>query len=285
MFGYIKPTTNTLSEEEQALYKSVYCGLCHSLGKIAGQCARLTLSYDFVFLALLRMAVSNETPMRQLLHCPSHPFKGCSAVVENKTLDYCAALSVLLTYESIEDKLTDEKGLAHFSARMAKIPAKHYLNRVKRKTALPFDEVRQHLQKLAFIEKNGCESADAPAEIFGQLLADASSFGIEDEMMQFAVSKIMFRLGKWIYLIDAADDFIKDKKSGSFNPFLPDGPDPVRLQNSLEYELSYCDDILRKIPTIDPKIRHILRNILFYGTASIAEQVLFPERQSKGIKK
>ena len=104
-------------------------------------------------------------------------------------------------------------------------------------------------------------------------------------MMQFAVSKIMFRLGKWIYLMDAADDFTEDTKKGRFNPFSPHGLDPARLQNSLEWELKHCDELLRKIPDIDPKIRHILRNILFYGTAAVTEQVLFPNRQTKGTEK
>lgn len=284
MFGYVKPTLDSLTKEEQDLYKSVYCGLCHSLGKVAGQCTRFTLSYDFVFLALLRMAVNKNDLTFKTLRCPTHPIKGCCAIIDNETLDYCAALSILLTYESIEDTLHDEKGFAHFSARIAKIPAKHYLEQAKNKISLPVETVKKHLHELSLLEMNKCDVADHTAHIFGNLLADVSSFGIKDDMMEFAISKIMYSLGKWVYLIDAADDFSKDKAKGRYNPFLPDGPDPIRLQNSLEIELSCCDEILRKIPDIDPKIRHILRSILFYGTFHTTKQVLFPNRQSKGIK-
>ncbi len=281
MFGYIKPVISLLSEDEQALYKSVYCGMCHALGKIAGQSARFALSYDFVFLALMRMAIDHESPVSTLRRCPIHPFRGCPAVQDSITLDYCAALSVLLGYESIEDKLHDEKGIAHVKARMAKLPARRFLKKAEKRISLPREEVSKHLKALAQIEKDGCESAEIPAEIFGELLADVSVYGIDDDIARFALSKIMFRLGKWIYLVDAADDFQEDKKRNRFNPFLPHGPDPYRLQNSLEWELSYCDEMLRKIPNMDPKIRHIIRNILFLGTAAITDQVLFQNGNRK----
>ena len=34
------------------------------------------------------------------------------------------------------------------------------------------------------------------------------------------VSKIAYGLGKWIYLIDALDDYDKDAKKGLYNPFV-----------------------------------------------------------------
>ncbi|MBE6672942.1 MAG: hypothetical protein E7599_05430 [Ruminococcaceae bacterium] len=281
MFGYIKPSACLLDAEEQKLYKAVYCGLCHSLGKICSQSARFTLSYDFAFLALLRMAAEGEQPNLCIRKCPSHPIKGCSMITDSRSLDYCAALSALLGYESIRDKLMDEKGLSHFSARICMIQGKHNLKRALDKYDLPITTVRKHLDDLSALEKQNCRIPDLPAEIFGQMLAEVSSYGLEDDLIRFAVEKIMFRIGKWIYLIDAADDFERDQKKGSYNPFLPSGPDKKLLSNSLEWELSHCDDIFGKLPCRNPHIQNIIENIMFYGMKNVANSVLFPSEQNE----
>lgn len=33
MFGYIRPSKPHLSEQDEARFQSVYCGLCHELGE------------------------------------------------------------------------------------------------------------------------------------------------------------------------------------------------------------------------------------------------------------
>ena len=56
MFGYIRAAKPEMRIKEFELYKAVYCSLCKELGKSYGFLARLTLSYDFTFLALLNMS-------------------------------------------------------------------------------------------------------------------------------------------------------------------------------------------------------------------------------------
>lgn len=282
MFGYIKPLTCKLTEEEAKLYKAIYCGLCHSLGKNCSQLSRFTLSYDFVFLALVRMAATNETPCLEIAKCPSHPMKGCLYVKNSPSLDYCASLSILLGYESIRDKLRDDKGLSHFTAGLCAIPYRRFLKKAARPQSLPVDCVRMHLDKLHQLEETDSRLPDLAAEVFGELLRDVSVYGIEDELLQFAIGKIMFHIGKWIYLIDAADDFEKDQKKGAYNPFLPNGPEKHLLANTLQRQLSACDSIAEKLPCTDQRIRNLIENILFYGTDAVAQNVLFPSKDSKG---
>ena len=62
MFGYIKTYPPELKVREQESYRALYCGLCREMGRCDGQCARLTLSYDFVFLTLVRLSVTGEAP-------------------------------------------------------------------------------------------------------------------------------------------------------------------------------------------------------------------------------
>ncbi len=282
MFGYIKPAICLLSEDEKTLYKAVYCGLCHSLGRVTGQLSRFTLSYDFVLLALIQMLANNESPSMTVRRCPVHPIRGCNVVIRSATLDRCAALSALLVHESIRDGIEDEKGFSLCKAHLGSIPARHFLNKAEKQFPLPKEDVLGQLEQLHRLEKNGCAYPDEAAEVFGNLLSIVSVCGVEDELLQFAVSKMMFHIGKWIYLVDAADDFEKDIRQGKFNPFAKHGLDKERLSDSLEQELSFCDDILSKIPKGDPAIRSIIRNILFSGTHNISQKILFDNQKTKG---
>ena len=66
MFGYIKPFTPDLRLREYEAYKAVYCGLCGQLGRSFGPVARMTLSYDFAFLAMLHYAAGDQAPVIEM---------------------------------------------------------------------------------------------------------------------------------------------------------------------------------------------------------------------------
>ena len=68
-------------------------------------------------------------------------------------------------------------------------------------------------------------SPDEVAEIFGEILGEAFSFGIDGKAREDAAKKrILFEIGKhtgkFIYFADAASDLEKDEKSGNYNPFI-----------------------------------------------------------------
>ena len=56
MFGYVKPYVPALTVAEYEAYKGAYCGLCRTMGHLTGQISRLTLNYDFAFLAIFLTA-------------------------------------------------------------------------------------------------------------------------------------------------------------------------------------------------------------------------------------
>ena len=53
MFGYVLVNKPELKIKEFDLYRSYYCGICHSLKKGYGFTGRMTLNYDMTFLAML----------------------------------------------------------------------------------------------------------------------------------------------------------------------------------------------------------------------------------------
>ena len=64
MFGYVRPPLSDLPEEENARFRRIYCGLCHTLGQKYGPAARFILNYDFTYLAIL-LSAAEEGPRRE----------------------------------------------------------------------------------------------------------------------------------------------------------------------------------------------------------------------------
>ncbi len=280
MFGYVKVNSAELKVKEYEMYRGAYCGLCRSMGKCTGQCSRMSLSYDFVFLVMTRVALTDTkisfTPRR----CLAHPLKKRSVMDKNDQLDVCAYAAALLSYHKTRDDLTDEKGLKKLKARLT-----YPFVRSWRKKALRvgFGELDVRLSdalgRLAALERQGLQSVDAPARIFGEMLSDICAYGLEgkEERIARALGRCV---GKWIYIIDALDDLPEDKKKQRYNPFLLlyGGVSPSREQldliyDSLKLELLEAEGAMDLLDTELLYIKNIMENILYLGMPDTAKKV------------
>ena len=75
MFGYVTASLRELTKEEQARYNAVYCGICRRIRMQSGNVARLGLSYDMAFLALLLMSLYEPEEEGGESACHLHPVK------------------------------------------------------------------------------------------------------------------------------------------------------------------------------------------------------------------
>lgn len=75
LFGYVKPFKPMLRVCEFDSYQAIYCGLCKQLSRSYGPFLRMTLSYDFAFLALLGLSVRPEPPVLERQNCLYNPLK------------------------------------------------------------------------------------------------------------------------------------------------------------------------------------------------------------------
>ena len=85
MFGYIGVHDAELRLRELDCYRGVYCGLCRAQGSCTGQCSRLTLSYDFAFMALVRTALAT----RYSWSCAVAPFTRSAAAPWHASTTRC----------------------------------------------------------------------------------------------------------------------------------------------------------------------------------------------------
>ena len=94
MFGYVRVYQPELKMGEFEQYRGVYCSLCKSLGKRYGFFARMTLSYDFTFLAVFHMALQKGCAGFRMGRCALNPLKKRMCCRENEEIAYAASLGV-----------------------------------------------------------------------------------------------------------------------------------------------------------------------------------------------
>ncbi len=281
MLGYIKTEAGELRVREHQYYRALYCGLCKRMGKCTGQCSRMTLSYDFVFLAAVRLSLGGEAPEIKKQRCLLHPFRKRPMAKKCAALDYCADASALLSYHKLTDDLHDERGLKRLRAAVSRPFLSGAFRRAKRRHPELNDRIAAHLQDLSRYEKGEVEfaGADALAEQFGNLMQDVFSNGLDGTNARIAAA-IGRAIGHWIYLVDAADDFSEDSKRERFNPFiLLFGEDPLdtdreNLRLALTALLCEAESaflLIDSYPTAE--LREILANILYIGLPKTAARV------------
>ena len=212
MFGYVRPE---LPEEEMTRFRQAYCGLCHTLGRRCGPAAQCILNYDFTFLAIL-LSDGEEAACRRG-RCAVHPVHGRDYLPPSAALDLAADESVILAYWQLRDGVEDHdwfRGLKYRGLSGILEPAYR-----RAAAALPdFDgSTRRQLALLAELERERCDSIDRPADAFAVLLREAAG-AVDNPVRRRVLEQLLYHLGRWIYLIDAADDLKADAASGNYNP-------------------------------------------------------------------
>ena len=287
MFGYVRTERGELRIREYEYYRASYCGLCRAMGKCTGQCSRMLLSYDFAFLANVRMALCELTPIFRKRRCAVHPLRGRAMMESNEQLEYCAAATAILAYEKCRDNVADERGFARLKARLQSLFLHGAYRRAKKRVPELAVCVRAHLERLADAEKEAQPSVDAVAAIFGDLLADVTAHGLSGSAEQLA-RKIGFETGRVIYILDAVDDLEQDVKKKRFNPLLLlyggvlDDAAKAGLKDALIASLCDLETAFDLIPQAqDPTRGEILNNILYLGMPQTVKRVL----EGKGCNK
>ena len=289
MLGYIRTDAPELRLRDSECYRAIYCGLCRQMGKCTGQCSRLSLSYDFAFLAAFRMSLTGEAISLEKKRCPVHPLKKRNMATASPTLAFCADASAILTYHKCRDDVSDEKGWKKLRARLSSGFFSPAYRRAKRRYPSLDATVCSLLRQLSQYEKDASlpPSADAPAAIFGDLMAAVCAEGLAGIEARIATT-FGRAIGKWIYLIDAADDYRKDLATGAFNPFVRLFGNEMTEENANSVALSlkrYLTDAESAFLLIDsfpaPEVREILCNILYLGLPQVADRIL--EKTWKGV--
>ena len=227
MFGYISAFQPELKLKEWETFQAYYCGLCRTLKQEYSQKARLLLNYDCTFLYLLMAAMSEKKPVYSQKRCAMHPLKK-RYTTDGGEAQYAAAVNVLLGVNSLKDHAADRKNP---TAAVAAWMYQPDYGKAKKKYPALADEIECRLQGLYALEQQQEKDIDKMADAFAVLLANVFAHAGKQ---QTAMRHLGYNLGRWIYLIDAFDDFEKDVKRGTYNPFV------ARFGKKLTQEVRDC---------------------------------------------
>lgn len=221
MFGYLQPYKPYLLVKDFELYKSVYCGLCKKLGEEYGIFARMTLSYDCTCYALLAMGLSGRCENVYKKHCTCNPLKKCFYCANgNDELSLASAITVVTVYYKLEDNIKDSSFFKGLLARFLKI----FVNSWRKKSLKKFPRVDEIVGELNESQSKAEESEnislDECAEPTAIMMKKLMLLLAKTESEEKIFAEFGYFLGKWIYLMDAADDYEKDLKDNNFNPFV-----------------------------------------------------------------
>ena len=259
MFGYVTASLSELTEDQKKRYNAVYCGICRRIRIQSSQLARLGLSYDMAFLALLLMSLYEPEEEQGGRACALHPLKP-RPWVDNGYVQYAADMNVALACYHFLDDWQDDRKLA---AKLLSDAFGRYLPDIEARYPRQCAAIREGIRRLNALEAENCPNPDLPAEAFGDLMAELLVY--EEDLWAPHLRQLGQSLGRFIYLLDAAVDYDRDQKKGKYNPYLAMGmeKDLLRWEEYLVNTMGAAAAGYEMLPLVQDKA--LLDNILYSG--------------------
>lgn len=272
MLGYIVTEKAELKVRELGLYNGYYCGLCKTIGEEYGQILRKGLSYDMAFLALFLASLSDKEDKVTLEHCITHHIKKWPVVHDEPALHYAADMMMILGYENFLDDVAD-------GDRSKVSPVGAILHKAYKKADATYPKIaadtKKSLETLYELEAKG-GNLDKKADCFARVMAGVFT-GYQAPCEKRILSTFAENLGRWIYVLDAMDDYKDDKANHKSNPlFTMEGEDREKAAAMAEPILyHYLGELVKAYDLLDiRKNKGILDNVIYLGLRRKTDEVL-----------
>lgn len=272
MFGYIKAYKPELRLKEWEMYKAVYCTLCKHLGKNYGIISRFTLSYDFTFLCLLNMSLTDcETDIARK-RCTFNPLKKCNYCKDSDTFfDFPSAAAMIMVYYKLLDNIADEKGIKRCAYKMIKPLFNHSHKKAAQKFPQIEQIIKEYVSAQSALEKANCNNLDEAANPTATALSKLFMFCADDEFNKRALERLGYCMGRYIYITDAYFDYKDDIKRGRYNPLKNNEVYTERAKIQIEACIS---ESIKAFELIDIKrYKNILGNIIYLGLEETVKEL------------
>lgn len=202
--------------------------------------------------------------------------------------DLCAHAVIITVYYKIADNLHDKGFFSRLAAALV-FPAVALMHKKAKKCAPEIEAaVAEAMKKQAESEAKADLSLDEAAHPSANALAKIFSLGFSGQKKD-ALFSIGYMTGRFVYILDAADDLEDDVEKGNFNPFKNENisdetakksfADKVRgMLNLTQAQALEAFDALELSRFYD-----MTENILLEGLSNCAEKVLskYGEKEKK----
>jgi hypothetical protein len=222
------------------------------------------------FLSMLLASLYDLPEQQEDCVCVVHPIKPHTAVF-SEAASYAADMNIALAYYQALDDWHDDKNkrAKHKSEALA-----HYLPELSEKWPRQCRAIAEQLKALGEMENANELNPDLPMNCFGELLGelfiwregDPAVRGAEIHeplISEYAVPlKAMgAALGRFIYLLDACNDFKADIKRQRYNPLVAQTQQD--FTPLLTMMMAECTAAFDRLPIT--RDRAILQNVLYSG--------------------
>ena len=293
MLGYVKAFKPEMKMKDYELYRGIYCSLCRALGRNYSPIAQLFLSYDFAFAAVLRLASAENGCSFVKKSCPYNPAKKCMICQSRGDLDFCSHAIIITVFYKILDNMHDGGFKSKLIAYLL-YPIIFLMHKKAKRLAPDIDKIIGESMKIQSEteKKNGVcidEAAHPSADALGKIF----SIGYEGERKN-SLYTLGYMVGRYVYILDAADDLEDDLKNGSFNPFSEEygGIKNEKIRTEFAQRVTGMlnltqSNALEALDSVEKKrFEDILENIVLDGLDFSAERVLKkyrPEAKEKSV--
>lgn len=278
MFGYININQKIMTEEDKKAYRAYYCGLCRRLKSSCGAKGQMLLNYDMTFLVVLLTGLYELDNEVSEITCALHPTKRKTLWI-NEATNYAADMNVILAYHNLIDDWKDDK--SYSKKAFAKILDKDYA-RIVQNYPRQAAAIEEYMKKTGETERRGEKNLDAVAGLSGEMLGEVFCWR-EDEWAR-ELRTLGFYMGKFIYLMDAYEDYDADMQKGAYNPLIlqmkeRDEDMDTFIRLLLTSMMSECAKSFERLPIL--LHADILRNVLYSGVWSKYEFLQLKKKKAE----
>jgi hypothetical protein len=250
----------------------------------------MTLSYDCTFLALFLLGLQSDCTGFHKGRCVFNPLKKCTfCTTHTDVLQLPAALSVLSMYHKLRDDVEDAGFWKKVRARCLLPLAIRPYRKAKQDYPALAEALAEMTAAQREAEHSDAISLDSCAEPTAKMLSTVFSSVAQSPSQQRTYETIGYFLGKWIYIMDAADDLADDLQKGDFNPLIvihqlsKDTPDEqlqaVRAECNATLNMCLSQAIAALNLIEFHHFASIIQNVVMKGLPEMQRTLLFEKKE------
>ncbi len=273
MFGYLTLQNHQMTWKMNRGYRNYYCGVCFGLGQNYGQLPRMLLSYDVALLAI--MVGCHDMPLQKRFPCHGKKKeKKCRFCTE--AWDQIAALDILLFQEKLKDDINDDRSIL---AALGRLVYAKPIRRAQKRYPRMAERISEGYKEMYGLERQNSRIRPIE-ERFADMMEEAVGTFRALEPWEAAYIR---GISKWVYYIDALDDYEKDYKKKKFNALKEADAStfyeytrkhlPV-IASDLQYLYKDIWAALEQMPEGKEPERNLLRALIISGIPQTTARIL-----------
>ena len=276
MFGYLFPTKNHLKLSERKIFRDYFCSICLAHRYNYGRLSISLNNYDIAFIAIC-LGICEDT-VENCGKCGKH-VGDRKKKFSDKPWSELADYNINLIRKKLDDNVLDNKSIS--SIIMRKL-GNGIFNKCKKRNPKLYKSFDESFEKFLKLEKS-----DASVN----MMMDGNAEFIEYTILQIfkpTTEQLLFlkSIMRWLYWIDAVNDYEDDLKNKNFNPLVQNKARDTSQELFLEYnmtelvnsylklkeQINYAYSMCASSYSADSRV--IIENMINYTIKEVSKKIL-----------